>query len=52
MPPVVLGGNIIDVLEGNIYDMIQVDLITKDLDEALRFLKSNKKSENNIERTS
>ena len=52
LPPVVLGGNIIDVLEGNIHDMIQVDLITKDLEEALRFLKSNKKSENNIERTS
>jgi len=54
LPPFVLGGKIVDVLEEKIHDMIEVDLITKDLEEALRFLKpkNERAIRNRIERAS
>ena len=54
LPPFVLGGKIVDVLEEKIHDMIEVDLITKDLEEALRFLKpkNERATRNRIERAS
>ena len=54
IPPLVLGGKIIDVLEEKIHGMIDVDLITKDLDVALQFLKSEKNQTNkdDVERAS
>ena len=52
MPPLVLGGAIIDVLEEKIHDMVDVDLLTKDVEEAIRFLKSTGKPNGSIERAS
>ena len=54
LPPLVLGGKIIDVLEEKIHEMIDVDLITKDLEVALQFLKTEKNltSKNRVERAS
>ncbi len=54
LPPLVLGGKIIDVLKEKIHDMIDVDLITKDLEVALQFLKNekNQSNKNRVERAS
>ena len=54
LPPLILGGKIIDVLEEKIHDMIDVDLITKDLEVALQFLKTEKSqtNKNRVERAS
>ena len=54
LPPLVLGGKIVDVLEVKIHEMIEVDLITKDLEEALRFLKqkNERATRSRIERAS
>ena len=54
LPPIVLGGKIIDVLEEKIHNMIDVDLITKDLDTAINFFKTQKNqiNKNRVERAS
>ena len=54
LPPLVLGGKIVDVLEVKTHEMIEVDLITKDLEEALRFLKqkNERATRSRIERAS
>ena len=54
LPPLVLGGKIIDVLEEKIHDMIDVDLITKDLEVAINFFKTqkNQTNKNRVERAS
>ena len=54
LPPLVLGGKIIDVLEEKIHDMIDVDLVTKDVETALNFFKTEKNQTNNnkVERAS
>ena len=52
LPPLVLGGAIIDVLKEKIHDMVDVDLITKDVEEAISFLKSTEKPKDSIERAS
>lgn len=52
LPPVVLGGAVIDVLEKKMYESIDVDLITKDVEEALHFLQSNKTEKDRIEKAS
>jgi hypothetical protein len=54
LPPLVLGGKIVDVLAEKIHVMIEVDLITKELEEALRFLKpkNERAIRNRIERAS
>ena len=54
LPPIVLGGKIIDVLEEKIHDMIDVDLITKDLEVVLNFFKTKKTqtNKNKVERAS
>ena len=54
LPPIVLGGKIIDVLEEKIHNMIDVDLITKDLDIAINFFKTQKNqiNKNRVERAS
>ena len=52
LPPLVLGGKIVDVRGKN--PVIEVDLITKDLEEALRFLKqkNERATRSRIERAS
>ena len=54
LPPLVLGGKIIDVLEEKIHDMVDVDLITKDLEVAINFFKTHKNQtkKNRLERAS
>ena len=54
LPPLVIGGKIIDVLEEKIHDMIDVDLITKDLEVAINFFKTqtNQTNKNRVERAS
>ena len=54
LPPLVIGGKIIDVLEEKIHDMIDVDLITKDLEVAINFFKTqtNHANKNRVERAS
>ena len=54
LPPLVLGGKIIDVLDEKIHDMIDVDLITKDLEIAINFFRTqkNRTNKNRVERAS
>ena len=54
LPPLVIGGKIIDVLEEKIHDMVDVDLITKDLEVAINFFKTqkNQTKKNRVERAS
>tara|TARA_B100001057_G_scaffold495444_1_gene594484 strand:- start:76 stop:870 length:795 start_codon:yes stop_codon:yes gene_type:complete len=54
LPPLILGGKVIDVLKEKIHGMIDVDLITKDVGIALQFLKTekNQAGKNRVERAS
>ena len=52
LPPLVLGGAIIDVLEEKIHELVDVDLVTKDVEEAIHFLTPKEKPKDSIERAS